>query len=84
MPTGGALEPEGYLYGGDGGGVALQHGDGGAGPQAPHPDHLVAAGRRHQRVLVVHRHVGDLSGVAAERGQQPPVVRGPDLHQAVV
>jgi len=64
--------------------VALQDGDGGAGTQAPHPDHLVAAGRRHQRVLVVDRHVGDLGGVPTERGQQPPVVGGPDLHQAVV
>lgn len=64
--------------------MALQHGDGRAGPQAPDADDLVAACRGDQRVLVVDRHVGDLGGVPAKRRQQPPVVRRPDLHQAVV
>ena len=64
--------------------MALQHSDGGAGAQAPHSDDLITAGRGYERVLVVHCHVGDLGRMATQGGQQPAVIRGPNLHQTVI
>lgn len=64
--------------------MALQDREGGTGPEAPHPDHLVTAARGQQRVLVVDGHVRDLGRVAPQGGQQAPIVRGPDLHQTII
>lgn len=64
--------------------MSLQDSQGGAGLQAPDPDGLVAGAGGDHGVLVADRHVGDLCGVAAQRGQQTPVIRPPDFDQAVV
>ena len=77
-------QTDSYLYGSDGGCVGLQNSDGCTGTQAPHPDGFVAARRGNESVLVVDRHVTDLCRVAAQRCEEPAVICGPDLHQAVI
>ena len=64
--------------------MPLQHSQWGAGLQTPHPDGLVTAACSQHGVLIAHSHVGDLSRMAPQGSQQPPAIRPPDLHQAVV
>lgn len=73
-----------YLYGSNGSWVALQHGHRGAGSKTPDSHDFVAAARGQQRVLVVHGHVGNLSRVSSQRGEQAPVICSPDFDQTII
>lgn len=64
--------------------MALQDSQGGAGLQAPHSDSFVTGAGSDHRVLIADGHIGDLSGVAAKRRQQPSVICPPNLNQAVI
>lgn len=73
-----------YLYGSNGSWVALQHSHRGAGSKTPDSHDFVAAARGQQRVLVVHGHVGNLSRVSSQRGEQAPVICSPDFDQTII
>lgn len=65
-------------------GVAGQHRNRTGRLQVPHAQNAIQRAGRQQRIVQIHRDVGDLGAGAAERRQQPAVDGAPQFHQQII